>query len=265
MSVYDRESPDYLAQSLESLRTQTLPADEILIVKDGPLRHELEAVIQRYSEHLPIVAVALDRNQGLGAALCQGVQSCRCEFIVRMDSDDICAPDRLEKLTSFIEHNPTVDVVGSLIQEFSFQPGDGRSVRPVPIEHNAIYAFAKKRNPMNHPSVAFRKSAVLFAGNYRSRIGFEDYHLWVRMLLNRSCFHNIQEPLLFMRCGNGMQNRRGGWKYAKREAALFWEFRRLGFLTTAEAIRSILLRCPSRLLPNGLRSDLYQKWLRQKA
>lgn len=264
MSVYNGESPDYLAQSMESLRAQTKPADEILIVKDGPLRQELETVLNRYSQLLPIVTCALNQNQGLGIALRIGVERCTHELIARMDSDDIAVPTRLEKLASFLDQNPRIDAVGSLTREFHLHPGDGSSIRQVPAEQDAIRAFAKKRNPMNHPSVAFRKSAALAAGNYRSWIGFEDYHLWVRMLLNGSELYNIQEPLLFMRCGNGMQNRRGGWKYARREAALFWDFRRQGFLTTPEAIRNIALRCPSRMLPTTLRAGIYERFLRRK-
>lgn len=264
MSVYDRESPEFLAQALESLRTQTRPADEILIVKDGPLRKELEAVIDRYTQILPIVTVALDQNQGLGVALAAGVEHCRHEFIARMDSDDISVPTRLEKLACFLEQNPHIDAVGSLTQEFHQNPGDANSIRQVPAEHSAICAFAKSRNPMNHPTVAFRKSAAMAAGNYRTWIGFEDYHLWIRMLCNGSRLHNIEEPLVLMRCGNGMQNRRGGWSYAKREAALFWEFKKLGFLTAPEALRAILMRCPSRLLPPQARSNIYSLFLRNR-
>ena len=63
MSVYHRESPKYLAQSLDSLVAQTRLADEVVIVKDGVLGSELDQVISRYSEKVPIVTLDLQVNQ----------------------------------------------------------------------------------------------------------------------------------------------------------------------------------------------------------
>lgn len=45
----------------------------------------------------------------------------------------------------------------------------------------------------------FRKSAVLAAGGYRHFPLFEDYYLWIRMLMNGAKFYNIQESLLYFR------------------------------------------------------------------
>lgn len=264
MSVYDQESPDYLAQCLESLVMQTRPAEEILIVKDGPLGEELEAVLQQYARRLPMVTIALESNQGLGAALRIGVEHCKHELIARMDSDDICVPFRFEQQVTFMETHPEIDVLGGSITEFAFSPGDGHLMRKLPADHESISNLARHRNPVNHVTVIFRKSKMLAAGSYRSWIGFEDYYLWVRMLLKGSRFHNLQETLVQVRCGNGMQNRRGGWKYIQREAALFREFHRQGFLTKSEAFQSILLRCPARLLPVTLRTQIYKTLLRSR-
>ncbi len=88
MSVYCKESPFFLRQSLDSLVAQSLPADEVVIVEDGPLGEELEAAIDSYRSLLPIVSLRLPVNGGLGAALREGLQVCRGEFVARMDSDD---------------------------------------------------------------------------------------------------------------------------------------------------------------------------------
>src|SRR5580658_8350857 len=94
MSVYAKEYPAFFRVSLESLAAQTLPADEIVIVEDGPLGEELKAVIEVYKSCLPIVSLRLPVNVGLGAALREGLNVCQGEYVARMDSDDICVPER---------------------------------------------------------------------------------------------------------------------------------------------------------------------------
>ena len=263
MSVYRRESPSHLDMCLESLENQTLLAAEVIIVKDGPLGPDLHLVLDAHSARLPIRAIQLPENRGTGAAVRIGVSECSHDLVARMDSDDINVSFRFEHQMRFLSNHPEIDVLGGQISEFMDQPGDSNCIRAVPIQHDAIAAFARRRNPINQMTVMFRKSAVLAAGNYRSWLGFEDYELWVRMLLNSSRFHNLDETLVFVRCGNGMHSRRGGWNYARREAALFWSFRNAGFLTTGAALRAIACRVPARLIPASLRTQVYNRLLRR--
>jgi len=263
LPVYYKDSPEHLAECLASLRAQTRPADEILIVKDGPLQEALEAVIMAYSTRLPIITLQLPENKGLGLALKAGVEKCQFDIIARMDADDICAAERFELEIRFLETHPEIDVLGGTIREFNSDPTVCICERRLPNEHDSILVFTRRRNPMNHMAVMFRKSAVLAAGNYPSRPGFEDYALWVKMLMNRSKFHNLDSVCTFARCGNGMSRRRGGWSYLRSEASLFWHFRSLGFLSTSEALYSIGLRLPVRLIPATLRSLLYRLFVRR--
>jgi glycosyltransferase involved in cell wall biosynthesis len=265
LSVYHGELPEFLARSLESLAEQTLPASEVLIVKDGPLGADLEAVIESFASRLPIATLQLESNQGLGSALRAGIEHCRFDLVARMDSDDICAPHRFQTQIDFLNRRSEIDVLGSSIAEFDSDPAQCVAIRRLPEDHCDICAFATWRNPLNHMSVIFRKSSVIAAGSYQHCPGFEDYDLWVRMILNGSRFHNLAEPLIFARCGSGMQSRRGGPTYASREVALFWAFRKRGFLTTPEFLRNIALRTPLRFLPGPFRDGFYRGWLRRPA
>jgi glycosyltransferase involved in cell wall biosynthesis len=265
LPVYCKDSPEHLAECLRSIERQTRTADEILIVKDGPLGKNLEGVIATYSARLPIVSVQLPKNEGVGEALRIGVESCRFDIIARMDADDICVAERFERELYFLALHPEVDAVSSAIQEFDIDPSVCVSERRLPSEHAAIMAFAKQRCPLNGMAVVFRRAAVLAAGNYRKWNVGEDYDLWVRMHLNGSILHNLQDVLIFARRGNGMQKRRGGWGYLKREASLFWNFRSLGFLTTFESLHNIGLRVLVRLLPSAARAFLYELLVRSPA
>ena len=108
----------------------------------------------------------------------------------------------------------------------------------------------------------FRKSAVLKAGGYKHFPLFEDYYLWVRMLMNGARFYNIQESLLFFRFSPDMFRRRGGWRYAVTEVRLQALFYKMGFIGFFSLLKNVCIRLVTRLLPNGLRSLLYKRLIR---
>lgn len=262
MSVYHKESPAHLQRCLDSLLTQTLPADEIVIVEDGPLGEPLDAIIAGYRKCLPIVSHYLSENVGLGTALRAGLTTCRGEYVARMDSDDICAPERFRCQVAFLNDNRDVDVVGSAIEEFDEDSNTPRSIRRLPTGGRALLRFARFRNPLNHMTVMFRKTSVLAAGSYQICHGFEDYHLWARMLSHGHRLHNMEEVLVKVRCGNGMQDRRGGLAYLKQEIAFQLFLRKMGLVAASGCVRNIAVRAPIRLAPNFVRSMCYKLFLR---
>ncbi|MGA7831295.1 MAG: glycosyltransferase [Terracidiphilus sp.] len=262
MSVYHKESTANLRQSLESLATQTRPADEVVIVEDGPLGEPLHATIAEYRKILPILSLPLPRQMGLGAALRAGLYLCGGEYVARMDSDDISLPERFAKQVSFLDSHREVDVVGGVIAEFEQDSTAPRAIRLLPAAGQALRRFAKSRTPMNHVTVVFRKASVVAAGNYESCQGFEDYHLWARMLTLGYRLHNLNEILVYVRCGNGMQGRRGGLAYLKGEIEFQGFLRKMGLLDAAGSIRNILMRGPIRLAPDSVRSLCYSLFLR---
>lgn len=69
MSVYFKEKPEYLQQSIESILHQTAPTDDFVLVCDGPLTSELDSVISKYTT---LHIVRLKENGGLGRALNEG-------------------------------------------------------------------------------------------------------------------------------------------------------------------------------------------------
>jgi hypothetical protein len=118
------------------------------------------------------------------------------------------------------------------------------------------------RNPLNHMTVMFKKSSVLAAGGYQSCPGFEDYHLWARMLSHGFHLQNMDEVLVYARCGDGMQGRRGGYSYLKQDINFQLFLHETGFLTPTMLLRNILLRAPIRLTPASVRSQFYKRFLR---
>lgn len=250
ISVYDRENPEYLKAALSSIWTeQTLRPGEIVLVKDGKLTPELDAVIERFKAIAPLKICKLDYNIGLGHALAKGLNVCSNEVVARMDSDDISVPDRFEKQIKYMTDHPEIDISGSNIAEFKESIDKICSYRRLQSQPHDILHFAKKRNPLNHMTVIFRKTAVIDAGNYRPFHGYEDYFLWIRMLQNGSLIGNIPENLVYARIGNNMHSRRRGFKLFTQELKLLKELVRIEFLTMGEYYQNLLFRAFPRLFP----------------
>ncbi|MFJ1364965.1 glycosyltransferase [Capnocytophaga canimorsus] len=267
ISLYIKEKPEFLAECLESLKNQTLQANEVVIVFDGKITSELEDVVSQYSKELPIKVIRLAENVGLGKALQKGVLACNHEIIARMDTDDIATPDRFEKQINFLRANPQVSVLGSNISEFNLQANDLKRKRVLPEKHSEIYEFAKFRCPINHPTVVFKKEDVLQVGNYSGELLlWEDYTLWVTMLSKGYIFHNLQENLLHFRVKDGRETikRRSGLKYALNELKFAKYMRKIGFLSLPEYLKFITLRPLGRLLPTNILLYIYNKFYRKK-
>ena len=243
---------------------QTLLPDEIVLVEDGPLTSELDNVVSEYAERYPILKVVpMPVNQGLGKALNEGLKHCSYELVARMDTDDIAMPDRFQKQMEVFNKHPEVDVCSAWIDEFVGDVQNVTSTRKLPEWHEDIVLYAQGRNPMNHPVVMFRKSKVLAAGGYQHFPLFEDYYLWARMLKSGAKFYNIQQSLLLFRTSPDMFKRRGGWKYAKDEFCFQKMLLKMGLITRKRFVMNVVIRFPSRIIPNGLRSLIYKKLLRR--
>ncbi|MBR0139214.1 MAG: glycosyltransferase [Firmicutes bacterium] len=266
MSVYYREKPEYLRESLMSIYGQTVPADDVVLVCDGPLIEGLDAVIDDmkalFGERL--LVHRLEKNVGLGKALNEGIKYCGNDLVARMDSDDISRPERCGLQLWVFEEHPELSIVSGTVEEFSSSPDVIEARRVLPETNEEILKFAKTRNPFNHPCVMYRKSAVKAAGGYLDFYLLEDYYLWIRMLTNGARGYNLQQPLLWMRAGSAMYSRRGGLKYAKSQAALFRYMRDEGFISPASCFLSTAKRGAASLIPSGLRKTLFTGLLRKK-
>lgn len=255
MSLYIKENPTFLTQCFESLNAQTHPADEIILVLDGNITPELEQVVQQFQAKLPLVIVRLPQNQGLGKALNIGLTHCQYDWVFRMDTDDICLPDRFEKQLAFIDTHPDTLIVGGQIAEFGQTIDDIESYRRVPTNHDEIVKFTAQRCPFNHMSVAYQKDIVLANGGYEDLQ--EDYYLWIKLIALGKPVANLNDVLVYARVGNGMVARRHGVAQAKAEWRLFKLKRKLNLQNTFSGFATFLLRAVPRLLPLSLLRWLY--------
>lgn len=253
MSVYKKENPAFLKTSLDSIYAQTLKADEIVLVEDGEIPEALEAVISQYPD---IHIMRLEKNVQLGRALEAGVKVCQHELVARMDTDDVMMPDRLEKQYRFMMEHTDIVACGGDIAEFTVEDMILRE-KHMPTSPQDLYRYGKKRNPLNHMTVMFRKPVIEAVGGYRHFPGLEDYDLWSRLLANGYKIANIPEILVKARIGDSFASRRGGWAYFKRYLQLRKEQHRIGYLSTKEYIVACVLTFGMTVMPEKLREKAY--------
>lgn len=264
MSVYYKEKPEYLKEALDSILNQTVKTDDFVIVCDGPLTEGLDKVIADYVKTYSglFTVYRLSRNIGLAKALNNGILQCKNELIARMDSDDISAPDRIEKQIAAINEKKA-DIVGANIIEFVGNINNTGNSRIVPEKNEDIITFAKKRSPFNHPTIMYKKSAVIAAGFYEDYGFFEDYNLWATMLNMGYKGYNIQENLLYMRGGEEMYKRRGGFSYVGCIYRFKKHLKKIGFIGEKDFLVGVLGHAVVSIIPNGIREKIYSKLLRK--
>ena len=265
MSVYGGDRPDYLEAAFRSVvHDQTRPPDDVVLVQDGPVPPDLDAMITGLIHESPVKTslLALDANVGLGLALDQGMAACAHDIVARMDADDIALPERFERQVPMVEGG--IDLVGSALLEFGTGPDDIVGRRVPPVEPDEIVRYARFHQPFNHPTVVYRRSAVQKAGGYRHLALMEDYLLFARMIDEGATVGNIEEPLVLYRVGDGAYGRRGGVALLKSEWALQRKLRVMGFTSRLQFVRNVVVRGGYRLVPERLRTAAYRRWIATK-
>ena len=256
--VYNGDRPDYLRRAFRSaVDDQTVRPDEVIIVQDGPVGDELAQCLSELqaSSPAPVTLVALERNGGLGPALDRGLAASRYDIVARQDADDVSMPRRFEVELPLMAN---ADIVGSGLLEFVTDTEETVGQRVLPTGPAQIQRYARMHDPFNHPTVMYRKTAVLAAGGYGDLPLMEDYALFARMLMGGARAVNVPEPLVFYRVGEAAFKRRGGRDLLRSELRLQREFRRMGFTSRPQYLRNVLIRGGYRLVPWWCRRAVYR-------
>lgn len=257
LSVYHLDSASGLESCLDSIVNQTRPADEIVLVRDGPLGDELDRIIDRFAAgHDQFNVISLPENRGLIHALNRGLEHCTGTLILRMDADDIARPERFTRQIDFMESHPDITVCGTAMEEF--MENRHRRIKPVREHHEAIVRQLPWRNPLNHPTVCFRRQDILDAGGYPDLKFLEDYFLWAKLAATGRRLHNLPETLHEYRFNDSTLHRRSGWVNFRNECTLrVWMYRH-GLMGLHVLAGTIVLQILLRFAPTGLQRLLWR-------
>jgi len=139
-----------------------------------------------------------------------------------MDADDIAHHDRFRHQLAFMEAHPGVTVLGTQMTDFTNSPEHPLPSKRMPISHHKIRVNLPWRNPINHPTVCYRRDAVIEIGGYPELEFLEDYFLWSKLIVSGYRCHNLDLPLLYYRFDDATLGRRSGSKNFINEVRLRW-------------------------------------------
>lgn len=173
----------HLPEALSSVLAQTHSDFELLILNDGSTDRTLE-IAELFRARDSRIRVISHGNMGMGAALNQALRFAKSDWIVRLDSDDVMQPQRLERQIAFVGEYPEICVAGSLVYYIGEQGqvlGAATSDLATPRDF-ARYVSDGKAIALHHPSVMMRRDAVVEAGGYRPEFWpADDFDLWARI------------------------------------------------------------------------------------
>ena len=166
----------FLNQALESIRSQTFKDFELLSQEDD--------------------------GRGITRVLNDLAKKAKGEFLARMDTDDICLPNRFKAQVEYLLSHPDVQLVGSCADLID-EKGNKIGVQKMPTSWEEIKEDAFYRNPLIHPSWMMRKSWFEKMNGYNpSFAATQDWELILRTVW-KDRVENIPEPLIKLRIHSG--------------------------------------------------------------
>ncbi len=198
-----RNEARHLPAALASLERQSFRDWELIAVDDGSTDATGD-ILTEAARRDPRVRIISMGALGLVAALNAGLDACRAPLTARMDADDISHPRRLERQVAFLAEHPEVTVLGCAVRHFP-RPEIPAGMRAYEKWQNTLVCHDQIRrdllveSPLVHPSVVFRKDAVVEAGGYREGRWAEDYDLWLRLASRGARFAKLPQILFFWR------------------------------------------------------------------
>lgn len=192
-----RDGAEHVSEAIESVLGQSFEDFDLHVVDDGS-SDGTDRIVEGFAESDSRVVLHRREKAGIVAALEHGIRASAGRYVARMDADDICMPDRLERQVAVLDDAPTIGVLGSNYVEIRSDGSTG-PVSRLPVSPFEIAATLTDTNPVAHPTVMMRRCVIEELGGYRDAFPLcEDYDLWLRA--SEICdIANLEEVLLAYR------------------------------------------------------------------
>ncbi len=173
--VFNRSA--LIRRAVDSVLSQSLPPDEIIVVDDGSTDDTLR-ILKNYERKIKIIA---QKNRGVSTARNAGIREAKGDWVALLDSDDEWLPKKLEYAVEYIRNNPAIKI----FQCEEIWIRNGKRVNPK-IKHKKLSGNIFKESL---PLCIISPSAVIIKKEIFSKVGLfdetlpvcEDYDLWLRI------------------------------------------------------------------------------------
>ncbi|WP_223701287.1 glycosyltransferase [Sutcliffiella deserti] len=255
-------------EAFESIANQTYKNFLVKIIDDNSKDHTLEKVKNwcERDERFQLINIHKE-NTGLTSSLNEILESVDTPYAARMDADDICLPERLEKQMKYLEEHPEISVLGTWAKDID-ENGTFIRDRRVPTDHFNIRKVIVKASPMIHPSVIMKTEHLKDVTGYNTsyRVA-QDIDLWFRFIGKGYKLANIPEYLMLYRVITGHAKKRG-IKHRWLDAKIRWRGTRVIESTPMERMTAVSIPILLGIMPSFVTSQLmkYSKYIdpRQK-
>jgi hypothetical protein len=257
--VYIKTTKKNFIECFFSVINQKYLPKQILVCVDGPIKSSLKKYIILLKNKKKIDTFYKEQNIGLGKILREAVIKSRYNLIARLDSDDICLNNRFIIQYKFLKKNKDIVMIGGWIDEVNKNKIIFKKV--LPKSFREIKEYAIFRNPINHPTVMFRKDKILEVGNYEHQPFFEDYLLWIKLINKNKKIVNLDHSFVKMNIDENFYKRRSGFIYYLMFVQFQLKVYALNFINAYQLTINIFLRLIL-ILPFPFNKLLYKTILR---
>ena len=167
---------EYLGDAIASIRAQTYPVSEVIVVDDASTDNSADV-----ARRLGATTLVQEQNRGPSAARNRGIQAASNEIVAFLDADDAWLPGHVEQCVATLVQHPRVAAVSTSCQLWDGRPVGRALDGQLDVPDDPVVALLEA-NLIEQTSVAVRRSSVLEAGGYdEARRWAEDYDLWLKI------------------------------------------------------------------------------------
>jgi glycosyltransferase involved in cell wall biosynthesis len=177
----------------ECIRCQNYSAILVIVFESSERSIAETAMAEVQSRKLGDRALVLINENGLGFPSClnYGIRSINARYIMRIDTDDVCCPNRIQKQVEAMEGS-NLDLC------YGWMTTESGSILKYPSTSLGMWtAISLGQNPIPHPTVCIKKELILGLGLYNETLSrAEDFELWIKVLRSRRPkIRCLKEPL----------------------------------------------------------------------
>lgn len=202
MSMYN--SAAYVQAAVESVLAQSFSDFEFLIVDDGSSDNSA-AIVAKLAKSDARITLFRQENRGIVPSVNFLIDQAQAPLIARMDSDDICLPDRFAAQVAHMAAHPELGALGTQFIEIDEQDKIRDAYFRHPTSASDIRAALAERQPIGNPTVMLRTEVIRQIGGYRPAFRYcEDYDLFLRLSRVADIENLPDVHLLYRRSENQM-------------------------------------------------------------
>jgi glycosyltransferase involved in cell wall biosynthesis len=197
ISIYKKISFKEIKRALESLQKQKVKPKQIVVIFDGFYPEYLELYVVNFFNYYVgknnLIIIKNSTNKGISFSYNLAIKKCKHDLIAIQDSDDESTPNRFKLQLQYFKNRKKLSVLGgSVLEIFNTK----KVVKKMPLTYNLIKNYIFLKNPINHPTVMFKKKDLLSSGMYRECRRMEDYYLWVNLISRGLFIENMSDILV---------------------------------------------------------------------